>query len=267
MASILTAAEMKAADEKEISRGTPSRTLMERAARAALRVLREEFPCEKVLFLCGGGNNGGDGFAMARFFAEEGGNAAVCYAGAWQNGSPDTSKMSAECAVQFSLLPTNIPVQQELSIDGVSAVVDALFGIGLTREICGGLAAMITRINASALPVLAVDIPSGVDADNGSIRGVAIRAAHTVSMAAYKFGQILFPGTLLCGKLHLADIGISRNASDNTIDFANILFSAIVFDLLFVAWDSVLNICSTIRTVINVYSSITLISEILKIKI
>ena len=208
MATILSAAEMKAADEREISRGTPSRTLMEHAAKAALAVLKEHFPTEKVLFLCGGGNNGGDGLAMARFFAEEGGNATVCYAGAWKNGIPDTDKMSAECAMQLSLLPPSIFTKKELDLDGVTAVVDALFGIGLTREIAGELADLIQRINASGVPVLAVDIPSGVDADTGAVRGIAVRAAHTVSMAAYKFGHFLFPGTLLCGKLHLADIGI-----------------------------------------------------------
>ena len=208
MTSILSAAAMKAADEQEILRGTPSRTLMERAARAALDILKEEFSTEKVLFLCGGGNNGGDGLAMARFFAEEGGNALVCYAGAWKNGAPDTDRMSTECARQLSLLPPSIPVKNELDLTGVSAVVDALFGIGLTRNIEGELADLIHRINASNIPVLAVDIPSGVDADTGAVKGVAVRAAHTVTMAAYKFGQFLFPGTLLCGRIHLADIGI-----------------------------------------------------------
>ncbi len=212
MASILNAAQMKAADAQEILRGTPSRTLMERAAHAALSVLKENFSTEKVLFLCGGGNNGGDGLAMARFFVEEGGNALVCYAGAWKNGAPDTEKMSAECAVQLSLLPPSAPVKKDLDLDGVSAVVDALFGIGLTRNIEGEQADLIQRINASNIPVLAVDIPSGVDADTGAIRGVAIRAAHSVTMAAYKFGQVLFPGTLLCGTLHLADIGIPAPA-------------------------------------------------------
>ena len=208
MGIILKAAEMKAADEQEIARGTPSRTLMERAARAALVLLKENFPTNTVLFMCGGGNNGGDGLAMARFFAEEGGNARVFYAGAWKDGMPDTDKMSKECAVQLSLLPQQVSVQCTPDLQEISAVVDALFGIGLTREIGGALAETIAQINASGLPVLAIDIPSGVDADTGAVRGVAVRATHTVTMAAYKFGQFLFPGTLLCGKVHLADIGI-----------------------------------------------------------
>ena len=208
MTKILNAAEMKAADEKEISSGTPSRILMERAARAALDVLKAHFPTEKVLFLCGNGNNGGDGLAMARFFAEEGGNALVCYAGAWKNDVPDTDKMSTECARQLALLPPSLPIQRELVLDGVSAVVDALFGIGLTRNIEGMHADLIHRINKSGIPVLAIDIPSGVNADTGAICGAAICAAHTVAMAAYKFGHCLFPGTTFCGKLHVADIGI-----------------------------------------------------------
>ena len=208
MAVILHAAEMRAADEKEIGRGTPSRTLMERAAKAALRVLKEHFITEKVLFVCGSGNNGGDGLAMARFFAEEGGNATVCYVGTWQNGAPDTAKMSEECARQLSLLPKDVCVCDTPSFDGVSAVVDAIFGIGLSRGITGEIAEAIERINASSIPVLAVDIPSGINADTGAICSIAIRAVHTVSMAAYKFGHFLFPGTLLCGTVHLADLGI-----------------------------------------------------------
>ena len=108
MTSILNAVQMKAADEQEILRGTPSRTLMERAAHAALDVLKREFSTENVLFLCGGGNNGGDGLAMARFFVEAGGNALVCYAGAWKNGTPDTDKMSKDkYSMHLSDAPTS----------------------------------------------------------------------------------------------------------------------------------------------------------------
>lgn len=208
MKELLTSAQMKAADLSEIERGTPSRTLMERAAKEALHVLREEFDTRCVLFLCGNGNNGGDGLAMARFFAEAGGNARVCYAGAWKANTPDTAQMSAEAAYQLSLLPKSCPVTPTLSLQDVSCVVDALFGIGLSRPIEGKMAAWIRKINSSGLPVLSVDIPSGVNADNGSIEGVAIRATRTVTMAAYKWGHLLYPGAMLCGRLSLSDIGI-----------------------------------------------------------
>lgn len=209
MASILTVQESYASDKQTIEAGTPSRTLMERAARGALSVLKQELDCTCVLFVCGSGNNGGDGLAMARFFAEQGGHAKVCYVGAWQNGTPNTQTMSAEAATQLALLPDTIPVQEALDTKGVTAIVDAIFGIGLSRPVEGKLQEVITAINQSAVPVLALDIPSGLSADRGTVFGVAVRAAHTVAISALKFGHLLYPGAALCGKLHLQDIGIS----------------------------------------------------------
>ena len=121
MRHVLNAAEMKAADAREIARGTASRTLMERAAKAALSVLCKHFNTERVLFLCGNGNNGGDGLAMARFFAQQGGNACVFYAGArCPDKRPDLSQMSEECARQLSLLPSGVCMQETLDFQGVS---------------------------------------------------------------------------------------------------------------------------------------------------
>ena len=109
MYPLLTAAQMRQCDEYTINTlGTPSQVLMERAARAAIEVLYSE-PCfsmtdkTRVVILCGGGNNGGDGFAMARFLFEDGVNVSVSYAGEWEDGAPDTNKMSTECARQYSL--------------------------------------------------------------------------------------------------------------------------------------------------------------------
>ena len=209
MKQILTAREMQAADERTIALGTPSQTLMERAARAALDVLLAHFDTTSTLFLCGAGNNGGDGLAMARFFAEYAGKARVLYLGALNgDGSPDTAKMSAECARQYSLLSERVKVVTDVSLTGVTAVVDAIFGIGLSRAVTGRAADVIDAVNKAAIPVLAVDIPSGIRADSGEILGTALRAAHTVAMAAYKFGHFLYPGAALCGKISCADIGI-----------------------------------------------------------
>ena len=208
MNHILTAAQMKQADQEEIQRGTPSQTLMERAARAATEILKRYYDTAHVLFLCGNGNNGGDGVAMARFLALENKTVSIFYTGAFLDGAPDTSRMSTECARQFSLLPENVTVTSALETLGVTAIVDAIFGIGLTRPIEGALADLVRAVNQSGIPVLAVDIPSGINADNGEIAGCAIRAAHTVTMAAYKPGLLLYPGTALCGELHLANIGI-----------------------------------------------------------
>jgi len=210
MEAILTAAEMRAADTAAIARGTPSRVLMERAARAALTVLKENFNTEKVLFCCGSGNNGGDGLAMARFFAAEGGNAAVCYLGALDDeGRPDKTGMSEECARQLALLPDTVPLLTVPDLIGVSTVVDAVFGIGLTRPVTGRCREAFAAINEGALPVLALDIPSGINADSGAICGIAIKATQTVAIAARKYAHVLFPGAALCGRVHVADIGIT----------------------------------------------------------
>ncbi|MBQ8358080.1 MAG: NAD(P)H-hydrate dehydratase [Clostridia bacterium] len=209
MIHVLTAAEMRAADERAINAGTPSRELMERAARAALEVLECEFDTSLVLFLCGGGNNGGDGLAMARFFAEGGGHARVIYMGRTDPcGAPDTDAMSIECARQFSLLPPAVEVCTVLKTEGATAAVDAIFGIGLTRPIEGSIKEAIEALRTAKLPVLALDIPSGVNADTGAVMGVALPAKKTVAIAAQKWGHLLYPGTALCGEITVADIGI-----------------------------------------------------------
>ena len=104
MIDLLTAAEMRAADEKTIAGGTPSRELMERAARAALEILQAKFDTTRVLFLCGNGNNGGDALAMARFFCEAGGTARVFFP-CKKEGliAPSPEDMSVDCARQYSL--------------------------------------------------------------------------------------------------------------------------------------------------------------------
>ena len=185
MINILNAATMKEADQKTIDGGTPSQMLMERAARAALAVLERELDTACVLFVCGGGNNGGDGLAMARFFAEGGGKCRVLYLGALNGaGEPDTAAMSAECARQYGLLPDTVPVETELDSKGVTAVVDAVFGIGLTRLIEGRIKTVLEALKALSLPTLAVDIPSGVNADTGAVMGCALPATVTVAVAA-----------------------------------------------------------------------------------
>ena len=207
MKKILSANEMYQADRWQIEQGgTPSQALMEQAARAALAVLEREFDTTCVLFLCGNGNNGGDGLAMARFLFEKGHKVRVCCP--LLHTTP-AAEMSEEAARQYKLLPTGVETCGKPMLEGVTAVVDALFGIGLTRPIEGELASLLQRIRASEIPVLAVDIPSGVCADTGRVLGTALPAKHTVSMTAYKYGQLFYPGTVLCGKLTVADIGIS----------------------------------------------------------
>ena len=217
MHPILTAAQMRLCDQYTIDRGTPSRTLMERAARAAIAVLKQELPLDfksRVLVLCGSGNNGGDGFAMARFLFDEGYDISVCYGGVCKNGSPDIDRMSAECARQYERWQACGGATGD-SLPPLSAntvVVDALLGIGLDRPVTGKLSEWIEAINAAELPTLAIDIPSGICADTGHVLGCAVKARATATMAYPKQGLLLYPGAAYAGKVYTCDIGIGLDA-------------------------------------------------------
>ncbi|MBQ2773796.1 MAG: NAD(P)H-hydrate dehydratase [Clostridia bacterium] len=209
MEKILTASEMKQYDMATIKNGTPSLVLMERAARAAFEILINDFPCRRVLVCCGNGNNGGDGLAMARLLAAHGIPVTVCYLGAFnKNGTPDTAAMSEECATQYTQLPPEIPVLPAPDFQGVSVVVDAILGIGISRPLTPEILEVVQAINAARLPVLAIDIPTGIHADSGAVMGGAVVATKTIAIAAKKYGHLLFPGTQLCGEVIIADIGI-----------------------------------------------------------
>lgn len=217
MLPLLTAAQMRACDEYTIhQKGIPSQVLMERAARAAIEVLRSEPDLNMtdrthVVLLCGSGNNGGDGFAMARFLFEDGVDAIVCYAGEWQRDVPNEQKMSIECARQYRLwrdcggktihiLPRFRPKR--------TLVVDALFGIGLCREIEGIAAQWIQEVSFHGCPVLAIDIPSGVQADSGRVQACALHATVTATIGEVKRGLLLYPAAQYVGKLRVCDIGV-----------------------------------------------------------
>ncbi len=221
---ILTAELMRRCDTHTINTlGIPSQALMERAARGVVQYMEANANVffatgNRVLVLCGSGNNGGDGFAAARFLHEgtvgKPREVSVCYCGALTaEGSPDTTKMSVECARQYDylrnlLVPVFSPAQVTHSLDHADTVVDALFGIGLDRPITGALADLIDRVNRRRIPVLSVDIPSGVHGDTGEVMGTAVKASATVTMQALKTGHLLYPGADFCGDIKVCDIGV-----------------------------------------------------------
>ncbi len=224
---ILTATQMKACDAYTIECwGVPSQVLMERAARKAAAFLLSRadlFPVGRILLLCGSGNNGGDGFAMARLLSDgsmgEVRKITVIYAGGWADGAPDILRMSPECKRQYALArEAGVPILPASKLseawDGVTVVVDAVFGIGLDRPVTGAVASLLTDVAEAGLPVLAVDIPSGVNADTGEIMGVALPARATVTMQALKAGTALYPGADLCGEIFVADLGIHSTAAE-----------------------------------------------------
>ncbi len=220
---ILTAAEMRACDEFTVTeRRIPSRTLMERAAGAAVDYLLRRtdlFPCGRVLFLCGNGNNGGDGFAAARLLADgsrgETRDVSVIYTGRWsaQTGAPDETAMSVECARQYRLLrESGVVLRRPDDIASILrdcvAVVDAMLGIGLESPVRGAIPEIIEAVRRVGLPVLAVDMPTGIHADSGAIMGMALPARATVTMQALKAGLLLYPGADFCGEIAVGDIGV-----------------------------------------------------------
>lgn len=177
--ALFTAADAREADRAAIAAGTSSSILMENAGNAVANLICELYaPCP-CLVACGPGHNGGDGKIVAQLLKDRG----------WP----------AEAVETF----------QPSMLEGKKLVVDALFGTGLNKAIEGDAAKIIAAINASGLPVVAIDIASGVNASDGSIMGVAVRATHTVTFVRPKLGQVLLPGKAHTGTLHVFDIGIS----------------------------------------------------------
>ena len=185
MIELLTAEEMGEADRLAIAGGVPGLTLMENAGRAVADEVARRFPdAGTVAVLCGPGNNGGDGFVAARHLAERGYEVKLGFKG-------DPSRLPADAAANAKRF---VGAREPLTADilaGTDVVVDGLFGAGLARPIEGDYAALIEAVTASNLPVIAIDVPSGIDGTTGEARGVAIEAQATVTFFRLKPGHLL----------------------------------------------------------------------------
>ncbi|MBB4016098.1 hydroxyethylthiazole kinase-like uncharacterized protein yjeF [Chelatococcus caeni] len=203
MLELLTCAEMAAADGRTIAGGTPGIVLMERAGQAvAERVLARAAGPRRIAVLCGPGNNGGDGFVVARLLAAAGHDVAV-------HALVPPDRLTGDAAEAARGWEGEILPLAGWRADGVDIVVDAMFGAGLARDIAAPLDAVIAAVNAAGAHVVAVDVPSGIDGDTGAVRGCAIQADETVTFARRKPGHLLMPGRGHCGPVHVADIGIT----------------------------------------------------------
>jgi hydroxyethylthiazole kinase-like uncharacterized protein yjeF len=199
---LLTNIEMRAADAAMIAGGVPGIELMEAAGAAvAERAAQMCATPGPVLIICGPGNNGGDGFVAARLLSERGYDVRLALIGERTALKGDAAGVAAKWKGETrSFDPSLIP--------GCGLIIDAVYGSGLSRDIDGAARAAVHAINAAEKPVLAVDIPSGVDGDTGHVRGVAVKATSTITFFRFKPGHILLPGRALCGEKHLAQIGI-----------------------------------------------------------
>ncbi len=199
---LLTPGQMGDADRAAAASGIDSFGLMERAGQAVAAAALKAFPeALRFIVLCGPGNNGGDGYVAARALLAAG---ATCQVHAWG----DAGALKGDAARAFRLCPLQpapLPDYQHLPGD---VIIDAIFGAGLARDVPPPVAEVIERINGLGLPVLAVDLPSGLDGLTGKVRGAAFRASRTVTFMTRKPGHLLLPGRVLCGSLEVFDIGI-----------------------------------------------------------
>ena len=203
-AELLSTREMAAADRLTIAAGTPGMVLMDRAGSAVALHCVERLASGgsgAVLVLCGPGNNGGDGFVAARRLRATGVDVRLALLGRMDALSPDAATAADGWREPVEDVRT-------APFEGVRLVVDALFGAGLNRGLDGEAAALVERVNASGLPVVAVDIPSGIAGDTGAAEGPAIRAGSTVTFFRLKPAHLLLPGRVHCGDIVLAEIGI-----------------------------------------------------------
>jgi hydroxyethylthiazole kinase-like uncharacterized protein yjeF len=213
--------EMAEADRLSAQRGDRGLVLMERAGRAvaqaALRLLGEERG--QIVVFCGPGNNGGDGFVAARVLREYGLEAVVGLLG-------PREKLTGDAASASALWTGAVEPLASIDFEEAGLVIDALFGAGLSRDIEGDAKNAILRLNEwskrLSRPVLAIDIPSGIDGASGLVRSVAVEASDCVTFFRLKPGHFLLPGRLYCGSLTLADIGINPQVLATIKPLANL---------------------------------------------
>lgn len=203
MNELLTTFEMAEADRLAVAGGMTSLALMERAGRTVADVAGSMATTgQAIAVLCGPGNNGGDGFVAARILAGRGYRVSVYLAA-------DRTHVSGDARMALDLWAGEIAMPEDFVADAADLVIDALFGAGLSRPLEGAAAALVAKVNAATTPVLAVDVPSGLDGNTGQVLSHAIRATRTITFFRLKPGHLLYPGRRVCGETTVADIGIS----------------------------------------------------------
>jgi NAD(P)H-hydrate epimerase len=210
---VVSSQTMQELDRLTIERfGVPGVELMERAGRNCADIIEERYGSSsaRTATVCAGkGNNGGDGLVIARLLHERGWTVSVLLLGT-------RDELRGDAKVNLKRLPAGVLLLEfhesspswQTQLSGADVVVDALFGTGLNSQVSGVHADIVGLINASGRPVVAVDIPSGIDATTGKVLGAVVRAEVTVTFALAKLGHILYPGAAHVGELLVTDIGI-----------------------------------------------------------
>ncbi|HSX84310.1 MAG TPA: NAD(P)H-hydrate dehydratase, partial [Cellvibrio sp.] len=211
---LYTASEVYTLDAAAIAGGIPSIQLMKRAGRAAFDLLLERFPApELVSVYCGAGKNGGDGYVLAALAAQR-----LIPVQVIQLATAEKLAGEALQAYQFALQEgVQILPFAQATAPASGVIVDALLGIGLRGAPADEFAAAIDQLNQTGLPVLALDIPSGLDADSGAVAGAVVQAGFTVSYIALKRGLLTGRGPAVCGELVLANLDIPEATYDSVL--------------------------------------------------
>ena len=219
MQKIVTAAQMQNIDRHVIEGlGIPGLQLMEAAGKGVAQQIKEDLfdgdvAGQSIAVICGRGNNGGDGFVCGRYLEQWGARVVYFLLG-------EAAQLKGDAQANFTRLPDPRAVREVLAEEQVPsftdyhAIVDAIFGTGFKGKIEGIAAEVVRRINAADKPVVAVDIPSGLNADTGGAEGEVVSASMTVTLACPKLGHFLYPGRSFTGTLKIVDIGIPSGAID-----------------------------------------------------
>jgi NAD(P)H-hydrate epimerase len=213
---ILNAAQMREADRYTIEEiGIPSLVLMENAGRQVVAAIEASFEAAlhgRVAVLCGRGNNGGDGFVVARTLQQRGIDTAVFVIGAVADVRGD-ARINLDILGRLGVTVVEINDEQSWElhfseISQCSLIIDAIFGTGLRSPLGGMMETVVADVNAADIPIVAIDLPSGISADTAHLIGDCIDASMTVTLAAPKLPLILPPGEAYAGDVVIADIGI-----------------------------------------------------------
>lgn len=216
---VVTAEQMREMDRLTIQRyGVSSLTLMERAGAAVTQAILERFARNAkkgVLIVAGKGNNGGDGLVTARLLKQKRIPCEVALLASKDQLSQDAAhnlRAFLKLKGRVTEIGAGAVALLKQRIDKSGLVVDAILGTGIKSEVRGLFAEAITLINGASVPVLAVDIPSGLHTDQGIALGAAVKAGTTVALGFSKLGEVIYPGAKNCGDLIVADIGIEERA-------------------------------------------------------
>ncbi|BCN31934.1 NAD(P)H-hydrate dehydratase [Anaeromicropila herbilytica] len=211
MRYILNNQEMKKLDYITITDiGIPSMVLMEKAALSVCEEITSRVKkSDKILIVAGIGNNGGDGIAIARLLYDKEYDVRIHILGKEENATEET-KLQLRIAHNLG-----VPIDNIINVSEYNIVVDAIFGIGLTRDVTGHYEKAIRDINEARNTVFAVDIPSGIDGDTGKVRNIAVKADYTITFGYSKIGLMLYPGCEYAGEVKVADIGFATKALDD----------------------------------------------------